>query len=58
MQNEFLIDNHVGTVKFKFVHQSIAQQKTTECEKNKEFTRIRRKKFSLDLINYLVPDSR
>ena len=56
---EFLIDNHVDIGKFKlFTSKRCASEDCTESENNAEFTRIRRKKFRLEFINYPISDSR
>ena len=52
---EFLIDNQVDVGKFKsFTSKRCASEDCTKCENNDEFTRIRRKKLRLELINYLI----
>ena len=55
---EFLIDNHVDVGKFEsFTLKHYARKDCTESENNERFTRIRRKKLRLELINYPIPDS-
>ena len=55
---EFLIDNHVDVGKFKsFTSKHCAREDCTESENNEGFTRIRRKKLRLELINHPIPDS-
>ena len=52
---EFLIDNQVDVGKFKsFTSKRCTSEDSTECENKEEFTRIRRKKLRLELINYPI----